>query len=122
MDEITGDTRTVNYSIQALRDNTVFMQSPGLFDDVYDSDIGLNYSEYERTRLLEYCMRCEIDVKETMETPEVANALMQTIADMINSTENIDFLFKRTPATKSEDLSNQCFLLELKNQLIKAKI
>lgn len=121
VDEITGNKKTVNYNIQALRDNTVFMQSPSLFDDVYDSDIGLNYSEYERARLLEYCIRCGIDVKKTMETPELANALMQTIADMINSTGNIDSLFKSTPATKSEDLSNQCFLLELKNQLYKGK-
>ena len=121
VDETTGDKKTVNYSIQALRDNTVFMQSPSLFDDVYDSDISLNYSEYERARLLEYCIRCEIDVKETMETPELANALMQTIADMINSTGNIDSLFKSAPATKNEDLSNQCFLLELKNQLYKGK-
>ncbi len=121
IDETTGDKKTVNYSIQALRDNTVFMQSPSLFDDVYDSDISLNYSEYERARLLEYCIRCEIDVKEAMETPELANALMQTIADMINSTGNIDSLFKSAPATKNEDLSNQCFLLELKNQLYKGK-
>ena len=121
VDETTGDKKTVNYSIQALRDNTVFMQSPSLFDDVYDSDISLNYSEYERARLLEYCIRCEIDVKEAMETPELANALMQTIADMINSTGNIDSLFKSAPATKNEDLSNQCFLLELKNQLYKGK-
>lgn len=121
-DEITGNTKTINYSIQALRDNTVFMQSPSLFDDVYDSDIGLNYLEYERARLFEYCIRCKIDVNETMETPDLANALMQTIADMINSTGNIDFLFKNTLVTKNEDLSNQCFLLELKINYIKEKI
>lgn len=121
VDEITGNKKTVNHSIQALRDNTVFMQSPSLFDDVYDSDIGLNYLEYERARLFEYCIRCEIDVKETMETPDLANALMQTIVDMINSTGNIASLFKKIPATKNEDLSNQCFLLELKNQLYKGK-
>lgn len=121
IDKNTGKVKTVNYSLQSLRDNTVFMQSPSLFDDVYDSDISLNYLEYERARLLEYCIRCEIDVKETMETPELANVLMQTIVDMINYTGNIDSLFKSTPATKNEDLSNQCFLLELKNQLYKGK-
>ena len=89
------------------------MQSPSLFDDVYDSDISLNYSEYERARLLEYCIRCEIDVKEAMETPELANALMQTIADMINSTGNIDSLFKSAPATKNEDLSAAAKLLSV---------
>ena len=30
-----------NYSIQALRDNTVYMQTPNNFDDVYDSDINI---------------------------------------------------------------------------------
>lgn len=121
MDEITGDIKTVNYSIQALRDNKVFMQSPSLFDDVYDSDIGLNYLEYERTRLFEYCIRCEIDVKETMETPELADILMQAIAHMLSSTDNINSLFKSIPATENEDLSNQCFLLEIKDQLYKGK-
>ena len=46
VDENTGKAKTVNYNIQSLRDNTVFMQSPSLFDDVYDSDISLNYDEY----------------------------------------------------------------------------
>ena len=51
LDENTGEKKTVNYSIQSLRDNTVFMQSPSLFDDVYDSDISLDYNDYEKIRL-----------------------------------------------------------------------
>lgn len=55
-DHATG----VNYSLQALKNNTVFMQSPSNFDDVYDSDISLDYLQYEKLRLMEYCLRCEI--------------------------------------------------------------
>ena len=68
IDQVTGKVKTVNYSMQALKNNTVFMQSPTLFDDIYDSDINLDYSEYEKARLLEYCRRCEIAVTEKMET------------------------------------------------------
>lgn len=39
IDKKTGQKKAVNYSIQALRDNTVFMQSPSLFDDVYGARI-----------------------------------------------------------------------------------
>lgn len=46
MDESIGEIKTVNYSIQSLTYNTVFMQSPSLFDDVYDSDISLDYSTW----------------------------------------------------------------------------
>lgn len=117
IDQVTGKVKTVNYSMQALKNNTVFMQSPTLFDDVYDSDINLDYSEYERARLLEYCSRCEIDVTEKMETQELGNRLINEIWELFQSKGNFDSLFKRAPATESENLSNQCFLLKLKKEL-----
>lgn len=69
------DGKEVNYSIQALTNNTVFMQAPCEFDDVYDSDITINYYEYERLRLIEYCNRCQIEIKETFSTQEIGDAL-----------------------------------------------
>ena len=117
IDQVTGKVKTVNYSMQALKNNTVFMQSPTLFDDVYDSDINLDYSEYERARLLEYCSHCEIDVTEKMETQELGNRLINEIWELFQSKGNFDSLFKRAPATESENLSNQCFLLKLKKEL-----
>lgn len=117
IDQVTGKVKTVNYSMQALKNNTVFMQSPTLFDDIYDSDINLDYSEYEKARLLEYCRRCEIAVTEKMETQELGNRLINEILKLFQSKRNFDSLFKRAPATESENLSNQCFLLKLKKEL-----
>ena len=117
IDQVTGKVKTVNYSMQALKNNTVFMQSPTLFDDIYDSDINLDYSEYEKARLLEYCRRCEIAVTEKMETQELGNRLLNEILKLFQSKRNFDSLFKRAPATESENLSNQCFLLKLKKEL-----
>ena len=81
IDEKTGETKIVNYNIQSLRDNTVFMQSPSLFDDVYYSDISLDYNDYEKIRLLEYCKRCELNVCDSMTTQELGNALLQYIGN-----------------------------------------
>lgn len=119
IDEKTGKTKTVNYSIQALKDNTVFMQSPSQFDDVYDSDISLNRNDYERARLLEYCKRCELNVNETMSTQELGTALLQSIGQSFNSTGNFDSIFKREPSSEFEKLSDKSFVLKLEKELLK---
>ena len=119
IDEKTGETKIVNYNIQSLRENTVFMQSPSLFDDVYDSDISLDYNDYEKIRLLEYCKRCELNVCDSMTTQELGNVLLQYIGEIFNATGNLDSVFKRKPVSKIEELSNTCFLLKLKSELIK---
>ena len=119
VDENTGKAKTVNYNIQSLRDNTVFMQSPSLFDDVYDSDISLNYDEYEKIHLLEYCNRCELNVCESMSTQELGDALLRAIVESFNAQGNFDSIFKRKPVSKIEKLSNQYFTLKLENELLK---
>lgn len=50
-DYTSNDGITQNYSIQALKDNTVYLQSPNEFDDVYDSEI---FVDYEKGFCLEY--------------------------------------------------------------------
>lgn len=119
IDEKTGKPKTINYSIQALRDNTVYMQSPSLFDDVYDSDISLNFRDYERTRLLEYCRRCELNVNETMSTQELETALLQTIGQSFNSTGTFDHIFKRKPSSEHEELSDKKFAFKLGSEILK---
>lgn len=119
VDEHTGAVNRVNYSIQSLKDNTVFMQAPSLFDDVYDSDINLNYNEYEKIRLFQYCKRCGLNVTNTMTTQELGDELSREILKSFNENGNVDSIFKIHPTSKSEELSNIKFILNLKNELIK---
>lgn len=119
IDKKTGQKKAVNYSIQALRDNTVFMQSPSLFDDVYDSDISLNYNDYEKARLLEYCKRCDLNVNDTMAIQELGSALLQVIGESFNSTGNFDSIFCTKPDSELEELSDKAFILKLENELLK---
>ena len=118
IDESTQKVKQVNYSLQALRNNTVFMQSPSLFDDIYDSDISLNYEEYEKLRLIEYCARCGRNVTESMSTQEIGDIFIQAIAQSFNITRNFNSLFSRTPTTETEELSNKYFILRLKQSLL----
>ncbi|OUQ56107.1 hypothetical protein B5E58_11255 [Tyzzerella sp. An114] len=119
IDKNTNKPKTINYHIQALRDNTVFMQSPNLFDDVYDSDISLNFNEYEKTRLLEYCKYCELNVCESMSTQELGNLLLQVLYESFNSFGNFNSIFKIKPVSEIEELSNKNFLFKLKDEFLK---
>lgn len=61
IDEETGR----NYSIEALENNTVYLQSPDNFDDVYDCSIVFDEYEYSFARLRYYTELCGFDIKET---------------------------------------------------------
>lgn len=61
IDEKTGR----NYSIEALENNTVYLQSPDKFDDAYDCSIVFDEYEYSFARLRYYAGLCEFDIKET---------------------------------------------------------
>lgn len=119
VDKKTKKVKIENYSLQALKNNTVFMQSPSLFDDVYDSDVSLNYGEYEKINLLEYCKRCELNVNESMSRQELGDTLLQAICETYNSTGEFNSIFKRKPVSKIEEVSNQCFIMKLEDEFFK---
>ena len=73
------DGELINYSHLALENNTVFMQSPSEFDDVYDSDIHIEYSEYEKYRLLEYCRRSQLDISSEATSQELGDCFLRWI-------------------------------------------
>lgn len=107
-----GDDTVVNYSQQALLNNTVFLQTPTEFDDVYDSDITLDRGEYERLRLVEYCRRCGISVNDKATNQEAGDALVQALWPFYQSNGLIK-AFVCTPEGELEKLANQAFCLTI---------
>ena len=101
-EKTTGET--VNYSLQALENNTVFLQTPTEFDDVYDSDIHIDYLEYEHLRLTEYCHRCGLNIDANQSTQDIGNL------------ENV---FTQIHNSKIQELSNKWFVLAVINELYK---
>ncbi len=105
-----GETdEKVNYSLQALEDNTVYLQSPLVFDDIYDSDINIDYLEYEHFRLIEYCRRCGMKFDSEQSTQQVGNAFVKHIWECCVKNGHFDHLFTKEPESKIEELSNQLF-------------
>lgn len=51
-----------NYSLEALENNTVFLQHPSLFDDPYDCTILVDEQEFARHRLSYYARLCGVKV------------------------------------------------------------
>lgn len=108
-EEITG--KNVNYSIQALENNTVFLQTPTEFDDVYDSDIYIEYSEYEHLRLIEYCHRCGLSVDVNQSTQEIGDVLITNLYEYYIKNGNLDNIFTKIPDSEIEKLANKRFVL-----------
>ena len=99
-----------NYSQQALINNTVYLQTPTLFDDVYDSDITLDYQQYELLRTREYCKRCGVEVNDKWTNQESGNALVKALWPFYLQ-NNIEKAFTVAPQNELEELSNQLFCL-----------
>lgn len=102
--------KKVNYSLQALRDNTVFLSSPLDFDDVYDSEISIEFEEFQRLRLLEYCKRCGIQINEDAPTQELGDALVTTLYQFYMTHNTLEGVFTNKPDCEKADLVNQVFL------------
>jgi len=110
----------VNHSKEALINNTVFLQTPTEFDDVYDSDITIDYITYEKLRLLEYCRRCEISADKAASTQEIGNKLVGHLWDYFLKNTNLDDVFTTPPESEIESLSNKAFGLSVCLEYMKA--
>lgn len=103
----------VNYSLQALKNNTVYMQSPSKFDDVYDSDVNIDYFEYHKYRLIEYCRRCGIDIGDDKSTEEIGKEFLQAILQSYDKYKDFNHIFTMKPNCETEKLSNELFQIKV---------
>ena len=105
--------KQINYSIEALQNNTVYMQTPTEFDDVYDSEINVDYLEYEKLRLIEYCRRCNLSTDGLKTTDEIGNLFISYLLDSFKKFSNFENIFKKDAISELEHLSNRCFINQL---------
>ncbi len=108
-ESVQADGSVRNYSLEALKNNTVFMQTPINFDDCYDSDIWIDYAVYERISLAEYCRRCGIVINKELSTNEIGYTFLKAIVKSLYKYHNYQNIFTVTPATEDEKLENRLF-------------
>ncbi len=116
---IEKDGEKVNYSVQALKNNTVFMQEPKEFDDPYDSDINLDYFTYERLRLIEYCNRCQIDVQKNLSTQEIGNLFVGSLFKYFQETGGFNGVVTKQSKNRIEEQANEILQKNLLIELSK---
>ena len=109
-ENIDKDGSKINYSLLALRNNTVYMQSPSLFDDVYDSEINIDYFEYHKYRLIEYCRRCGLSVDSGKTTEDIGTELLKVILESVERNKDFKHIFTVAPTSEMESLSNEIFI------------
>ena len=114
-----GTGKEINYSVQALENNTVFLQTPTAYDDIYDSDINIDFPEYEHLRLIEYCRRCGVEIDTELQTQQIGDILVKVLLEHYTANGNLDTVFIKTPDLEIENLANQVFqqkvIIELHN-------
>jgi len=109
----------INYSLDSLKNNTVFMQTPSEFDDVYDSDIHIEYEDYVKLRLQEYCKRCKIKISEEWTMQELGNALLRRLIDQYKVENSFLGAFSKSDSTEMERLSNEILCNRTEKNIIK---
>lgn len=108
-----------NYSLDALRNNTVYLSAPTDFDDPYDCNVYVDGSEFALQRIRYYASLCGMTVKPEWDYAEVSRNLAMRVFMHISSGGRVASLFD---LDKSKDLvraHQKYFLLSLENELLK---
>ena len=121
IDEETGE----NYSLMALENNTVYLQSPDKFDDIYDCSIVFDEHEYSFIRLRYYASHCGFIINECNYW-RYLDIFARNIYDKILSLQNkgmtLNYAIMQTflicNNNTNVDLVHNLFALNLKNNLV----
>lgn len=109
----------VNHSIQALENNTVYMQSPFNFDDIFDSDITIDYYLYIKQRLIEYAKRMGIKILIECDIKEIINIVAKRISSLSDQNQ-LKLLFNKKGDNIFE-LENELFVKSFQLNYLKSK-
>lgn len=118
IDDKTGEEK--NYSQIALENNTVHVNDPQNFDDIFDSNIHCEKDDFIKYRLIVYCRRCAIPVREDMDIETLSILLSKNFKDHYDKSGNMDDLFT-PPLSVVQRNSDIEFLLKLRINLDKVR-
>jgi len=109
-----------NYSQEALKNNTVFLQSPLRFDDPYDSTLYLDEREFHEVRLKYYADLCGFQYDKTWDIDRLVHEFGLYLLPHIHNQSEWESLFHVD--SSQDDLlnkSHQVFELDLCNEILR---
>lgn len=111
-----------NYSIEALKNNTVHLQNPLLFDDPYDSTLFIESDVFALSRIKYYANLCNIKIDFDWDYSKIFYELALFLHNYIDSGNELEKLFLNEYDDYNQvHLRQRRFLLTLQNNLIKYK-
>lgn len=87
---VKSEKKYRNYSFEALKNNTVFLQDAVNFDDCFDCAVDLDYNDFFYNRLLKYCEYFDIEINNHQDI----NSLVILLAKKLYDYRNIDKALK----------------------------
>ena len=107
-----------NYSIESLENNTVYLQTPTLFDDPYDSSIYLDESIFAFRRITHYASLCKFQINPDWDYNRLVYEFAIFLYPYSSSLQQLNALFGIT-GDKNDyvDLTHDAFILGLVNTL-----
>lgn len=113
--EIGGEKR--NFSLEALKNNTVYLSSPKDFDDPYDSNIYIDSNEFALQRIRYYAELCGVLVENEWDYETVSLKLAQKIFNHGSAGKSLDDFHVNRTDSEIIRLHHEKFFLILKNEL-----
>lgn len=100
----TISEKGINYSQEALKNNTVYLQNPALFDDPYDCAMSANEQNFYIKRITYYAERCGIKVQPEWDYYKIVYELSIYLYEVIKKGISLERLFLSDTTTTSNQL------------------
>ena len=108
-----------NYSQEALKNNTVYLQSPILFDDPYDSTLCLDEIDFYMARLKHYADLCGFNYDASWDINKIIYEFSLYLCPFLKSQAEWENLFKiKKKENDLVDMTHQVFALKIMNVVL----
>lgn len=108
-----------NYSLQALKNGTVFLQEAKEFDDNYDCILTMNEEQFARIRIEHYASLCGIHIEDDWDYGKCATVFVEFICSNCKTIDDVRNIFKNNNSDSMLDKNCELFVLRIENTLLK---
>ena len=105
----------INYSKEALENNTVYLQEIKKFDDNYDCMLSINIEEFARLRIAHYAKICGMEINEEWSYNRYVVELSTFLYNKMCGGIDLEQIFGIKQLSTQEDYRRNIFCLNLKN-------
>ena len=105
------------YSLDALKNNTVYLSNPKEFDDPYDCNIYIDGTEFALQRLRYYAELCGVKIDDNWNYEELSIEFAKKLYQYVSSGGSLDELYINRNDCELVHLHNEKFFLTLQIEL-----